>query len=51
MKMSPQILNQELKDIKKAILVYDEKTAKPKITLRSTVQNKLWEIFNLETLE
>lgn len=50
-KMSPQVLKQELKDIKKAILVYDEKTAKPKITHRSTVQNKLWEIFNLETLE
>jgi len=49
--MSPHVLKQELKDLKKAILIYDEKTAVTKITHRSTVQKQLWNIFKLETLK
>ena len=50
-KMSPHVLKQELKDLKKVILIYDEKTAKTKITHRSTVQKQLWNIFKLDTLK
>jgi len=46
-KMSPQILKQELKDLKEAILIYDENTVQKKITHCSTVQKQLWKIFNL----
>ena len=51
LKMSPQVLKQELKDLKKVILIYDEKTAQTKLTYKSTVQKQLWEIFNLCKLE
>ena len=50
-KMSPQVLKQELKDLKEVILIYDEKTAQTKVTHKSTVQKQLWEIFNLCTLK
>ena len=50
-KMSPHVLKQELKDLKKVILIYNEKTARTKITHRSTVQKQLWDIFKLDTLK
>ena len=50
-KMSPQILKQELKDLKEVILVYTENKVQKKITHRSTVQKKLWEIFNLDNMK
>jgi len=51
LKMSPEVLKQELKDLKEVILIYDEKTAQKKITHKSTVQKKLWEIFKLCDIE
>jgi transposase len=45
--MNPTVLKQELSDLKEIILVYDEKTAKTQISHRSTVQQKLWDLFNL----
>lgn len=51
LKMSPQVLKQELKDLKEVILIYDEKTAQIKITHKSTIQEKLWNIFDLDNLK
>ncbi len=50
-KMSPQILKQELKDLKEMVLVYTENKVQKKTTHRSTVQNELWKIFNLDDME
>ena len=50
-KMSPQILKQELKDLKEVILVYTENKVQKKITHRSTVQKELWKIFNLDDMK
>ena len=46
-KMSPNVIKQELIDIQQSILIYDEQTVVKKITSKSTVQKKLFEIFNL----
>ena len=46
-KMSPQVLKQELKDLKEVILMYDKNKVQKKVTHRSTVQNHLWKIFKL----
>ena len=51
LKMSPQVLKQELQDLKQVILIYDEKTARIKLTHRSTVQKKLWDVFRLGNLK
>ena len=51
LKMSPQVLKQELKDLKEIILIYDKKTAQKKISEKSTVQKKLYEIFKLYDME
>lgn len=50
-KMSPQILKQELKDLKEVILMYNKNKAQKKITHRSTVQKQLWEVFNLDDIK
>jgi len=47
LKMSPEVLKLELKDLKEVILIYDEKTARKKVTHKSTVQKQLWKIFKL----
>lgn len=51
LKMSPNVIKQELMDLQKIIMLYDEKIAISKITAKSTVQKKLCEIFDLVTLE
>ena len=51
LKMSPAVLKQELMDLQEIISVYDENTAQRKISSRSTVQQKLWNIFKLDTIE
>jgi len=50
-KMSPNVLKDELTDLKQIIMIYDTRTAKTKISSKSTVQKKLSEIFNLHTIE
>lgn len=50
-KMSPNLLRDELSDIKEVIMVYDSTTAKRKITERSAVQEILWTAFRLEAIE
>jgi len=51
LKMSPNVIKQELQDLQQSILIYDEKNVISKITAKSTVQNKLYEIFNLSLYE
>lgn len=51
LKMSPNVIKQELMDLQKIIMIYDERTAISKITDKSTVQKKLCEIYDLVTLE
>ncbi|MCP3932473.1 MAG: IS1634 family transposase [Bacteroidetes bacterium] len=51
LKMSPNVIKQELMDLQKIIMIYDEKTAISKITSKSTVQKRMCEIFDLGPLE
>lgn len=51
MKMSPAVLKEELSDIKDIIILYDDKTARRKITTLSSIQIKLWKLFNLDSIE
>jgi transposase len=50
-KMTPKVLKEELSDIREVVMVYDPTHANKKITDRSGVQNKLWEIFKLQEIE
>lgn len=50
-KMGPGLLKEELSDIKEVVMVYNQNQAKRKTTDRSTVQQKLWEAFNLHEIE
>ncbi len=50
-KMSPNLLKEELADLQEVVMIYSRTEAKRKITQRSSVQNKLWEIFKLEEIE
>jgi transposase len=47
-KMSANMLKEELTDIKEVIMVYSMKEAERKISQLSSVQKKLWDIFQLE---
>lgn len=49
--MSTNVLKDELTDIEEVINVYSLKEAERMITQRSAVQDKLWEIFNLEEIK
>ncbi len=49
--MSPRIIKEELDDLKEVIMLYDDKHADSKITQRSTVQQRLWELFGLSAIE
>ena len=49
--MSPELIKEELTDLKEILMVYDEKTVETQITRRSSVQQRLWDIFNLDTVE
>ena len=46
--MSPGLLKEELSDLKEAVMVYSLTEARRQITHRSSVQEKLWDIFNLD---
>lgn len=49
--MSPRLIKEELDDLKEVIMLYDDKHADSKITKRSTVQQRLWELFGLSAIE
>jgi transposase len=50
MRMSPLLIKEELTDLKEITLVYDTNTADIQITARSSVQQRLWDLFNLDTI-
>jgi len=49
--MSADVLKQELSDLKEVIMVHDASQAVRKVTSRSTIQQRLWELFDLGTVE
>lgn len=51
LKMSANLLKEELSDLKLVIMVYSMKKAASQITHRSSVQNRLCELFDLGALE
>jgi len=48
--MSPQLLKDELSDIKQTLLVYSLSETSTKITNRSAVQKRLWKAFKLDDI-
>jgi len=50
-RMSAPVLKQELADLKEVIMVYSPDNAARKISRRGAVQDHLWKLFDLETLE
>jgi len=51
LRMSPAVLKQELEDLREITLVYDARTAHVQISARSSVQQRLWDLFNLSAVE
>jgi transposase len=51
LRMSPAVLKQELEDLREITMVYDARTADVQISARSSVQQRLWDLFNLSTAE
>jgi transposase len=51
LRMSPAVLKQELDDLREITMVYDAHTADVQISARSSVQQRLWDLFNLSTAE
>jgi transposase len=51
LKMSAPVLKQELDDLKEVVMLYNSRKAEKKITRRSTVQDRLWVLFGLDTAE
>lgn len=49
--MSAAVLKQELADLKEVVMIYGHDNAVRKISRRGTVQDQLWNLFDLETLE
>jgi transposase len=49
--LSPHVLKEELSDIKEVAIAYSTTDIRKKITDRSTVQTKLWEVLNLGDVE
>src|SRR5919106_2183309 len=47
LQMSPTVLKEELTDLRGITLMYDDKTAQRLISRRSSVQQKLWNLFQL----
>jgi len=49
--MSPALLKEELTDLKEVVMFYEDRHAETQITRRSTVQQRLWETFDLTSIE
>jgi len=49
--MGVKLLKEELIDIEEVVTIYSRNNAERQITQRSSVQNKLWKVFNLEEIE
>ena len=51
LRMSAAVLKEELTDLKESVIIYSEQHAVRKITSRSTVQQRLWDLFKLGQIE
>ena len=51
LRMSAALLRQELTDLRKIVMIYDEQRAERKISHRSSVQQQLWDLFDLGSIE
>jgi len=51
LRMSPAVLKQELDDLREITMVYDARTADVQISARSSVQQGLWDLFQLSDIE
>jgi len=51
LRMSPAVLKQELDDLREIVIIYDNSAAEIKVSTRSSIQQKLWELFDLQLLE
>jgi transposase len=51
LRMSPRVLKEELADLQEITLVYDTHCADIQITARSSIQQRLWDLFDLSTVE
>jgi transposase len=51
LRMSPAVLKQELDDLREITMVYDARTAHVQISARSSVQQGLWDLFQLSAIE
>jgi len=51
LRMSPRVLKEELADLQEITLVYDANFADIQITARSSIQQRLWDLFGLSTVE
>jgi len=49
--MSAKILKEELSDLREVIMIYDDARAERKVTAKSSVQKKLYDLFELEKIE
>jgi len=50
LKMSANVLKEELSDLKQVIMVYSDQKAREQISHRSAVQQRLWDLFELEAV-
>jgi len=51
LRMSPAVLKEELSDLREIVMVYDTTTAETQISARSSVQQRLWDLFRLDSLK
>ena len=49
--MSPALIKEELTDLKEVVMFYEDHHADTQITRQSTVQQRLWELFDLTAIE
>ena len=51
MRMSAAVLKEELTDLKEIVMLYDENHAVMKVSQRSSIQQRLWDLFRLGSVE
>ncbi len=51
LRMSAAVLRQELTDLREIVMIYDEQRAERKLSRRSSVQQRLWDLFDLGSIE
>jgi transposase len=51
LRMSAAVLKEELTDLKEILMIHDENNASMKISQRSSIQQRLWDLFDLGSIE